>query len=312
MSQDRDITFRCSYCYRTWAGEPARIEDAPDQPWHPFRYFDTCATCQAEVPQVAWERNLFRAWANATGPKTPEGKAASAANLDGHPTPEEARRTRFNAMKHGLRAETATFYPAKPGKYPHCDGCQYYLNGCSTESVACMLRTELFMRHHIAFETKDPAMLTGLHASLQANVRAIIDDMILAIIRTGVELRSPEFGISKDGEVVLVKVVNPDTMQLEQVWKFTAHPLLKLLFDSLGKNSLSLSDLGMTPRVQEDQDIIRGHLDDEKHSSTEALEYQKRQTEALEGLSVLIARSRERVARDPVLIEHQAEDTDDA
>jgi len=44
----------------------------------------------------------MKGWANATGPKTPEGKAAVRKNLAGHPTPEETRRTRFNALKRML------------------------------------------------------------------------------------------------------------------------------------------------------------------------------------------------------------------
>jgi hypothetical protein len=56
-------------------------------------------------------------------PVTAEGKAAAAKNLEGHPTPQESRLTRFNAMKHGMEARTATYFPAKPGKYAFCEGC---------------------------------------------------------------------------------------------------------------------------------------------------------------------------------------------
>lgn len=111
------ITFHCDACYRSFKAAPRRVEDEPETEHHPFRYFAVCPRCDAECEQARFERGLIKAWASATGPRTPEGKAASAKNLEGHPTPEEALRTRFNAMKHGMAAKVATYFPAKP------DGC---------------------------------------------------------------------------------------------------------------------------------------------------------------------------------------------
>src|SRR5680860_1533820 len=70
--------------------------------------------------------------------------------------------------------------------------------------------------------------------------------------------------------------------------------------------------MGMTPKVQDEQDLVRGHLE-AQHDSQEALvEYQGKQTQLLAQLSAQIERSRERGDRDPVLIKHQQSEGEDA
>ncbi|MFZ5658749.1 MAG: hypothetical protein ACOY5C_02705 [Pseudomonadota bacterium] len=242
------------------------------------------------------------AWRKATGPRTAEGKARTAANLEGHPTPEEAQRTRFNAMKHGLFAEVATYYPAKPGKYPHCSGCEYLESVCQ-EQVACLKRTELFMKHHIAFETKDPSLLNRLRANLHANVQAIIDDIILAIISEGVQLKTPQWYYDKEGALHLAEYTDSEG-ERRLIHEINAHPLLKTLGDFLAKNNLSLADMGMTPKGQDDTAIEMGNLQRQSQDRETMDQYQQRQTKALEDLRGMIERSREKIGRDPILIEH--------
>ncbi len=236
-----------------------------------------------------------------TGPKTPEGKAAVTANLAGHPTPEESLRTRFNAMKHGLFARVARYFPAKPGKYPHCETCEYLNNGCE-DQVACLRRTELFMRYDIAFQTGDPSLLTELQADNQAMVQAIISDIMLAIISTGVELKQPEWYFDpKEGDFHLVSY-EKDGVQ-EYIYKVSAHPLLKTLADFLAKNNMSLADLNMTPKGQEDSELLRGYLDNQGDRESLA-DYQRQQQAQLQALEEKFNRSREKLQRDPVMIEY--------
>ncbi|WP_230368792.1 hypothetical protein [Paludibacterium denitrificans] len=104
---------------------PLRIDDAPESEHHPFSYVGVCPLCDAECPQAPFHKALVKAWANATGPRTPAGKASTAKNLDGHPTPEEALRTRFNAMKHGMSAETAQYFPCQAGQIPSLPNLRY-------------------------------------------------------------------------------------------------------------------------------------------------------------------------------------------
>lgn len=300
------VAFHCRACGFRFEAPPARVEDAPEESAHPWRYFIDCEACGAEAEQAAWERNLMRAHASATGPRTPEGKAASARNLEGHPTPEEAKRTRFNAMKHGLAARTATYFPAKPGKYPDCDGCEYRAN-CGPSEVACKKKVELFMRTHIAFETRDPKLLTGLNADIQSNIMALMQNMLITIIRDGVALRNPAWYNDKDGGLHWVERLDPESGKMVPIVEINAHPLLKPLREMLQANGMTLTDLAMTPRVQEQVQEEMGHLAAQDQSREQLIEYQRRQTTALEDLGKLIKRGRERLARDPVLIEHESD-----
>lgn len=310
-----EVNFRCPTCGHSFACAPERVEDAEDQPWHPWRYAAECPICGAEAGQAGWERGLLKAHANATGPRTAEGKAATAANLEGHPTPEEAKRTRFNALKHGAFAQTASYFPARPGGYPHCQTCEHFNAGCDEDAKprdnppACLKRTELFMRHQVAFETGDPKMLTDLRANTQAALQAIIDDMILAVTAQGVTLHSPEWWVdAKNGTQGIVHYPDPRTGEQRIVWRTEAHPLLKTLLDYIARNKMTLEDMGMTPKVQDDQEIIRGQLDQEGQQQESRLDYEQRQAEALEGLQSMIQRSQQRASQDPVLIEHQQAD----
>ncbi|WP_196221158.1 FmdB family zinc ribbon protein [Sansalvadorimonas verongulae] len=138
------VTFRCADCSHTFDAAPGRTDPAPERA-HPFRYFADCPLCGEESPQVHWQVGLFNAHLKATGPKTQAGKAASAANLAGHPTPEESQITRYNAMKHGASAKTAMYFPARPDKYPHCKTCDIDRDYCA-QQIACLKRSDLMLR----------------------------------------------------------------------------------------------------------------------------------------------------------------------
>lgn len=298
------VAFHCRACGLRFEAAPSRVDDRPEETAHPWQYFAGCERCGAEAEQAAWERNLMRAHAAATGPRTPEGKAASAKNLEGHPTPEEAQRTRFNAMKHGLTARTATYFPAKPGKYSDCEGCEYF-ESCGPSEVACKKKVELFMRTHIAFETRDPKLLTGLNADIQSNIMALMQNMLITIIRDGVALREPVWYHDKDGALHWVERFDDEKCEMVPIIEVSAHPLLKPLREMLQANGMTLTDLAMTPRVQEEVQDDMGTLAHQQQSREQLLEYQRRQTLALENLGDLVQRGKERLSRDPVLIEHQ-------
>ncbi|PHS25943.1 MAG: hypothetical protein COA83_04585 [Methylophaga sp.] len=280
---------------------PARVEDEPERD-HPYRYFAQCTDCGEESKQATWEQALMASYGKHTGPKTAEGKKASLSNLDGHPTPEEALRTRFNAMKHGLRARVATYFPAKPGKYPHCASCHIDWDDCAAQ-VACMKRTELFMRHQIAFESKDPSLLTDIRSDLQANIQAIIDDIILSIASEGVAIRKPAYTVINN-KIEIGKYVDANGEEQLIYDALEAHPLLKILSEFIARNSMSLGDMGMTAKVVEGNEIVMGNLSEQKEDRETLLGYQKQQTENMSNLLEMIERSKKKSKEDPYVIEH--------
>ena len=305
------VNFHCRACGLKFSAAPSRVEDAPERAYHPWHYFAGCLDCGLEAGQANWEKGLMATFGKHTGPKTTEGKASSAANLEGHPTPEEAQRTRFNAITTGAHAQTATFFPAKPGGYPHCTGCEYLESmACwDSPSRACLKRTELLLQHQIAFETGDPRLLTDLRSRTQAMVQALIDDMILAIISSGVELKQPEWYFDPKGEKFHIVSFEKDG-QTEFSYKVSAHPLLKTLGDFLSKNNMTLSDLEMTPKQQTQDTLLEGYLEQQGGERETALEFQQKQTELLENLQHQIGRSRENLKRDPVMIEYNQAEND--
>lgn len=312
------VDFRCPSCAHTWRGVPSRTAEAPDDWWHPFAYWADCPECDTESAQERRQWGLWKAHAHATGPRTPEGKAASSANLDGHPTPEEARITRFNAITHGNTAKVAEFYPAKPGKYPHCTGCSYYSERPNGESPcverpgtthrnppACLKRAELFVRHQVAFQSGDPKLLAGLRAETHAGLQAIIDDMILAIAQGGVELKTPQWYSDKDGGFHLARYRDDVTGEFIQLMDVKQHPLLKPLIDYVAKNSMTLADQNMTPKAVDEDEVLRGQLADDETERDSAEAHRQAQTAMLEKLTEQIERSQRRTAKDTVLVEYQ-------
>ncbi len=309
-----EITFRCSPCKRNFKSPNPRIEDAPERDWHPWRYFAPCPDCGQEREQVYWERNFLKMLASPPdprncGPKTEEGRHNCGANLRALLADPERRarrqaKSRFNGMKHGLYAKVATYFPARPGHYPHCTGCPYREDCGTWEHGACLHRTELFMRHRLAFQQKDPDALRDINADNQAQIQAIFSDIILAIVRTGVEIKTPEWFPDKEGNVCMAEFVAEDG-ELKQIMKVEAHPLLKPMFEILSRNNMTLADMRMTPKVREQEEALQGFLAARDVTEETMTDFAARQTDALERLAGLIERSRDKQKRDPVLIEHQ-------
>lgn len=316
MAKDRskplsEISFYCKPCFQSFKAEPGRVEDAPEQEHHPFAYYAPCPKCGAECGQASWEKSLMKAWANATGPKTEAGKAATAANLEGHPTREEALRTRFNAMKHGLSARTATYFPAKPDGYAFCSACDVDRVWCAAQP-ACAKKTELFMLHHAAFEQRNPKHLTGIYADLQASLFAVLQQILQTIIADGVKVETVKWYTNKDGEVLVAEYVDEDGKRRIMKESIIAHPLFKPLGELLSRAGLSLADMGMTAKVIEAEDEEMGRLQEDQQQRGSMLEFQQRQTSALEALAGAIERAKSNKQRDPVLIDHQAQNGGDA
>lgn len=307
-----EITFRCKPCNQTWKAKPGRVEDAPDREHHPWRYFGLCPQCGAECGQVNWEQGLMAMWAKGVPSPTPEARAASAERFRNmvH-TPEMNRRTRFNRRTHGLYSKNPHILPQKPGAYPYCDRCEYRNQGCGTwEHGNCILSVERHMKYMIAVENGDPKMLRDEQAWFQASLSTIRDNIILMLIKTGVEIRSPKWYTDKDGNFCLAEYTdlegNPRLIE-----EINAHPLLKPLLELITRNNLSLGDMRMTEKAKEEEQELAGFIAHKEQQDEVLSGFAERQTLALESLKGLIEHSRTRQARDPVLIEHQREGDSD-
>ena len=307
-----EVDFKCTDCGYAFKCAPENAEDDPDRPWHPWYYTNPCPRCGELAEQEPRQRGLLKAWAHATGPKTVEGKAKSAANLAGHPTPEEARITRLNSLKHGGYANTVSYFPAKPGRYATCEACDYFGDVCIEDPPthhdnpkACLKRAELFMRHQIAFDSGDTAMLTGMRAETQAGIQAIIDEMILQIAQDGgPRIKEIVWYHDKEGGFHLAQYVDKDTGENVQINELKAHPLLRPLIDFVSKNSLTLADMGMTPKVQQENELLAGNLQESQQNAQESLEFREQQKLLMQQLKEQIERSQQNTEKDPVLIEY--------
>lgn len=269
-------------------------------------YFAHCPNCQEEREQVYWERNAMKAWVKATGPKTEEGKAATAANLEGHPTPEEALRTRFNAMKHGLNARTATYFPAKPDGYSFCTGCDVDRKHCSVQS-ACVKKTELFMLHHAAFEQRDPKKLMGIYADLQASIFAMVQQIVQTIVADGVKVEQVVWDRDAEGNVRVAEYFDEKGERHIIRENVIAHPLFKPLGELLSRTGLTLADMGMTQKVIEAEEDQLGRIAHDQEETEAVQAYRDRMTTLLAGMADKVQRANQQTATDPKFIEYQQE-----
>lgn len=305
--QQESISFRCERCYgKEFAAKPSRIEPDDSAPHHPWRYFGLCS-CGNECEQARWERGLFKAWVNATGPRTEEGKAATTKNLEGHPTPEEALRTRFNAMKHGMSARVATYFPARPDKYSFCAGCEVDRVWCS-DQPACVKQTEIFMLHHAAMEQKKPGLLVGLHADFQSSVFLIVQMILQQIVADGVQQKKPVYKTLENGDIEVMEYVDENGKRHVLYEEIQSHPLFRPLGEILSKNNMSLADMGVTQRVAEREEETMGFIAKSDRKTELLGEIAERNATAMENLAAQMEAARVKRGRDPILIEHDAQE----
>lgn len=298
-----DVNFHCRSCGAKFVAAPARVEDAPDEPHHPWRYSAVCPSCGADAAQAGWERALLKAWTKATGPRSPAGVAAVAKNLEGHPTAEEALRTRFNAMKHGLSAKVATYFPAKPDRYARCKTCEIDRDWCA-QQPACVKQQELFLLHHAAFESRSPKHLSSVYAGLQATVFAVVQEILQTIVADGVKLEAPEYYTDPSGRLIVASFIDEGGNR-RIIRKIEAHPLFKPLAELLSRNNLSLADMGMTSKIIEDEDEALGRIKATENLPTTIENFSRQTQESLTALKGMIERAGARRSRDPIVIEQE-------
>lgn len=214
-------------------------------------------------------------------------------------------RTRFNAMKTGLHAKTATYFPSKPDGYAFCKTCDVDRDYCASQPC-CVRQTQLFMTVHAAFEQRDPKHLTDIFAGLQAGTVAVVQQMLQTIIADGVKIVEPQWYTDKDGVLHVAKYEDDDG-QRRILQEISAHPLLKPLGEFLSRNTLSLADMGMTAKVVEEGQEQAGRLATGSQAQQTLSEFSQRMVSSVEALKDAMQRAAEHKARDPVLVEYKRE-----
>ena len=306
-AQLEQVNFRCGECRASFESMPDLVEQDASAEHHPFRYFAHCPQCKAQhQPQAHWERALMKAHQLSTGPTTAEGKAAVSANIAGHPTSEEAFRTRFNAMKHGAAARTATYFPAKPDRYAFCARCDVSREWCAAQP-ACVKQTEIFMLHHAAFDQRNPKLLTQLHADLQAALTATLQMCLQEVLGLGVLIKAPKVELDREGNPVTLTYVD-DAGKRQYIYNYTANPAFKPLTELISRLGLSMGDLGMTVRANEDDEgkDAGGRLRMDEDTKETLSAFGQRMLEATKNAKDMIKHAQQATRSDPVLIEHQA------
>ncbi|PHS71956.1 MAG: hypothetical protein COB22_05935 [Cycloclasticus sp.] len=304
-----EVSFICRPCKKNGVSEPgfvadpSRIEDVPEKTTHPWAYFADCPRCGKECKQQVWEIALMSSYGKHTGPKTEEGKANSKKNLEGYPTAEQRKRVRFNGLKHGMYAQTLEFFPARPGQYLQCKGCQIAHDVCR-ENIICAKEADRAMRYQIAFSENNPDQLRDIQANNQSRIQSIMDNVMLSLVNTGVELKNPRGTYDQKAGKFIPETYLDGDGEVHLSMDYSAHPLLKTLMDFVSKNSLTMADQGMTPKLREDEEELQGKLSGAEQKGDELLGYQRRQADALEGLKAMIENSKKRSDSDPILIEH--------
>lgn len=236
----------------------------PEREWHPYNHVATCTKCGNHAEQASHQ---LAAWRSAVVGKSPEGLAAiSAAQRERDPASYAA--SRFNALTHGATAETAKFYPARPGHYDQCNHCEFLTDGCGSAFQHCAKRTELFVQFAIAQEEGDGTLLGRLMASTQAGLMAITTDMMRSIAQRGVEIETPVYSRGENG-IEVATYTDKDGKE-RPITKIEAHPLLFPLITFISKNNLTLGDMGLRPADKEEQAALKGFLD-AKDSDRETL-----------------------------------------
>jgi hypothetical protein len=82
----------------------------------------------------------------------------------------------------------------------------------------------------------------------------------------------------------------------------SVHPLFKPLGELLSRLNLTLSDMGMTTKVIENDEGQQGHLT--PPTADDLSEFKRAQMSALENLASKLERGRSKTSQDPVLLEY--------
>ena len=237
----------------------------PEREWHPWKYSADCPSCGMQAEHASWELAQWKAIHDngRTGAVTEQGRIRiSEANRARDP--ESYAVSRFNSIKHGMSSRVAKYFPARPGHYDQCEGCEYLFNGCGDPMPHCAKRTEIFVQHALAQEEGDGSLLGPLMAETQAGLSAVLADMLRSIAKKGVLIETPEFFIDKETHKVKLVEYEDEFGRKHRLTRSEANPLLQPLIALIKSNNITLGDMGLTPRAKEEEKRFVGFLEDKE------------------------------------------------
>lgn len=239
-------------------------------------YWCNCPLCGKPCHEVPDRYlSLAKAWANQTGPRTPEGK----------------RRSSLNGYKHGKYAKSLPILaPALPGKFPVCRDCEHR-EPCENEPYKyCPVNMQPMMELIRAFEEGDSAALKSFAALSQANTWQVAQMMYQAVQENGVlvpkEIRTK---ISKDGD------------QIDQVLEWQANPLLSRIPEFLSVLGHTADQQAITPKQARDQEAVEGYLQGQEIERVEAKEQRDKALKAITDLKEQLRKAHLQRAQDAAL-----------
>jgi hypothetical protein len=105
--------------------------------------------------------------------------------------------------------------------------------------------------------------------------------------------------------VLLATFIDGKTGKEQTLMKMEAHPLFRPFGELLSRAGLSLADMGMTTRVVDAEEDVKGHLEGDTTEREVGDDFRQRVMGVIEGIKDQVARAHASTNRDPVLIEYQ-------
>lgn len=223
--------FWCPKCHLSWKTNEYDVLDQNSEDYDDFTA--QCPQCKNTVTSKPYYfANLSKMSANATGPRTKEGREIVA----------------HNPIKHGLySAPDKLFYPRKPGKYKECDSCGHRELCENKEIKHCIVKTDILLKFVYAYKTGDANMLRELAGFTQARVAMALNDVLADLQNHGVMLVAPK--VNGFGEVLKDEEGNT-------IFDYSANPLLKHIPSLINTLGFSADQQEITPEKSREKDEV--------------------------------------------------------
>lgn len=239
--------FWCSEDSKHWATDdycvhkqlPAevaeQVEDLGEEsPYNSFAKCPVCKTWCRSVPH--YYANLEKMRANATGPKTEDGK----------------RRSSVNGITHGIYAQPHHMIAPANGKYDICEDCDIKERCEAKELRYCPYKQDLMVRFMAAVENGDSGALRQYAGLSQGRLYIVLENMFQEVMKLGPAIKQPRLNAGK--------VVTIENEQGEEttLYEYVEHPLLDDIPKIMQALGMTSDQQNMNPSKAEETDREQG------------------------------------------------------